>query len=407
MANYQELCWNTLSQEATLMINKKLISTLGLKEAVLLSDLLSKEKYFKDREMLEDGWFYNTQENRKEDTGLSFYYQTKVLENLREKSIIESKRQGLPARLYFRLDHKEIIKLLEIKGFNNNKQKGLIVNNNKLNNNKLSFSKEKDVKHHSQDPPNRRRKIKSSVKIPVPDDGNGDTLKVFNHWNGKGKPLTKHSPTSKVGSAALQVIARKLRNGLNPDQIVRAIDRYFDVLTSSDTWVSNYAGHLISLPEFFAFGRFTRDRMLKQKRPLGINNWFDVCNSNEDLMERFRNPIRLKKDNSPEVTEKIKKEFAKRVLCTSDPNYTVKELNGFIICSEKLLDYSQGIKEEYGKEISMDTLIRGLFKSLNGAFGDKIGIGNLASDFAVARLLPTYLNEQAEFIWLKAEGKNA
>ena len=45
-----------LSSTAFLVLNKKLAKEIGLKEAVLLADLISKEEYFIANGMT-DGWF--------------------------------------------------------------------------------------------------------------------------------------------------------------------------------------------------------------------------------------------------------------------------------------------------------------------------------------------------------------
>ena len=48
-----------LSSSAFLIVNKQLAKQVGLKGAVLLADLISKEEYFIANGMT-DGWFFNT-----------------------------------------------------------------------------------------------------------------------------------------------------------------------------------------------------------------------------------------------------------------------------------------------------------------------------------------------------------
>ena len=48
-----------LSSSAFLVVNKTLAKNIGLKETILLADLISKEEYFIDNGMT-DGWFFNT-----------------------------------------------------------------------------------------------------------------------------------------------------------------------------------------------------------------------------------------------------------------------------------------------------------------------------------------------------------
>ena len=93
----------TLRADAYLTINKNLIKNIGLKEAVLYSDLLSKQKYFLDREILDNGWFFNTIENVEKDTGLSAFQQRSVIGVLVDIGLIYHKLKGMPAKGYFKI----------------------------------------------------------------------------------------------------------------------------------------------------------------------------------------------------------------------------------------------------------------------------------------------------------------
>ena len=114
----------TLRADAYLTINKNLIKKIGLKETVLYSDLLSKSKYFMEKNISpgdrEDnkGWFFNTIENIKRDTGLSPFQQREVIIRLIEKGLIEHKLQDMPAKGYFRIrtDNKALETLLGSQG---------------------------------------------------------------------------------------------------------------------------------------------------------------------------------------------------------------------------------------------------------------------------------------------------
>lgn len=108
----------TLRADAYLTINKNLIKSIGLKEAVLYSDLLSKQKYFADKDNLDNGWFFNTIENIKRDTGLSPFQQREVIIKLIEKGLIEHKLKDMPAKGYFRIrtDNKALEVLLGSQG---------------------------------------------------------------------------------------------------------------------------------------------------------------------------------------------------------------------------------------------------------------------------------------------------
>ena len=72
-----------LSSTAFLVLNKELARQVGLKGAVLLADLISKEEYFIARGMT-DGWFFNTEANIEKDTTLTAYQQRKCLKTLKK-----------------------------------------------------------------------------------------------------------------------------------------------------------------------------------------------------------------------------------------------------------------------------------------------------------------------------------
>ena len=115
-----------LSSTAFLVLNKSLARKIGLKEAVLLADLISKEEYFIANGMT-DGWFFNTEANIEEDTTLNSYHQRKCLKTLKEKGLIEVKRKGIPAKQYFKINEEQVVKFLN----NKSATKATTINKNK------------------------------------------------------------------------------------------------------------------------------------------------------------------------------------------------------------------------------------------------------------------------------------
>ena len=100
-----------LSSSAFIVLNKELARQVGLKEAVLLADLISKEEYFIAKGMT-DGWFFNTEANIEKDTTLTPYQQRKCLKTLKTNLVLETKRKGIPAKQYFKINEQQVIKLL-------------------------------------------------------------------------------------------------------------------------------------------------------------------------------------------------------------------------------------------------------------------------------------------------------
>tara|TARA_R100000005_G_C4945255_1_gene168089 strand:+ start:343 stop:990 length:648 start_codon:yes stop_codon:yes gene_type:complete len=116
-----------LSSTAYLVVNKEVAKRVGLKEAVLLADLISKEIYFTDNNLLIQGYFYNTEDNIKNDTTLTPYQQRKCLKSLVSKGLIEVKRMGVPAKLHYKVSEEQVVKLLN----NKTSKKQRTINKNK------------------------------------------------------------------------------------------------------------------------------------------------------------------------------------------------------------------------------------------------------------------------------------
>ena len=125
-----------LSSTVLLVLNKELARQVGLKEAVLLADLISKEEYFIANGMT-DGWFFNTEANIEKDTTLTAYQQRKCLKTLKKAELIEVKRKGIPAKQYFKINEQLVVKLLNNLSATNftsiNKNKVITIHNKYFN----------------------------------------------------------------------------------------------------------------------------------------------------------------------------------------------------------------------------------------------------------------------------------
>jgi len=125
-----------LSSTAFIVLNKELARQVGLKEAVLLADLISKEEYFIATGMT-DGWFFNTEANIQKDTTLTAYQQRKCLTTLKKEGLIEVKRKGIPAKQYFKINEQLVVKFLNNLSASNsttiNKNKVITIHNKYFN----------------------------------------------------------------------------------------------------------------------------------------------------------------------------------------------------------------------------------------------------------------------------------
>ena len=98
-----------LSSGNYIVVNKKIASELGLCEAILLGELASEHKYWSNTENLEDGFFYSTVENIKENTTLSKDQQRNAMNTLKEKGIVTVILKGIPAKRYVRINEDAVI----------------------------------------------------------------------------------------------------------------------------------------------------------------------------------------------------------------------------------------------------------------------------------------------------------
>ena len=123
-----------LSSTAFIIMNKELARNIGLKEAILLADLISKEEYFINKGLIDaQGFFFNTEANIENDTTLNAYNQRKCLRTLKSHNIIETKRKGIPAKQYFKINEQQVLQILNNLSDKNyttiNKNKEIIINN--------------------------------------------------------------------------------------------------------------------------------------------------------------------------------------------------------------------------------------------------------------------------------------
>jgi len=136
-----------LSSSAFLIVNKQLAKQVGLKGAVLLADLISKEEYFMANGMT-DGWFFNTAKNIEEDTCLTSHQQRKAIKSLKDLGIIETKVVGIPAKQHFKIIENKLLSYLNTSCEETTKlvvKKTQTINkNNNKNNNNNNISNRRD-----------------------------------------------------------------------------------------------------------------------------------------------------------------------------------------------------------------------------------------------------------------------
>ncbi len=136
---------NLLRADASVVVNKALAKKIGLQEAIVYAELISKFYYFSNKgQLTEEGFFFCTVEDLEDSTTLSKHQQSKVISKLVKLGLIEYKVKGIPPKRYFKIieDLNILVDLL------NNKEKALetIETDKKLKNLTIESEKNEPMK---------------------------------------------------------------------------------------------------------------------------------------------------------------------------------------------------------------------------------------------------------------------
>lgn len=105
-----------LASDGFLSVNKHIARIVGLDAAVLLAELASAHNYFENTEQLTtDGMFFETVDRIEENTTLSKYQQSKAVGVLVDAGILETKKIGIPAKRYFKINEQSVLAMLDHK----------------------------------------------------------------------------------------------------------------------------------------------------------------------------------------------------------------------------------------------------------------------------------------------------
>lgn len=150
--NSEMLLIEAFKSTGYLTINKTLIKQMGLLPAAMLSNLIDKYIYFRDKygqcggEF--KGWFFLTHENQTEQIGLSDHQIRKTKKELLEKDFIQTRREGIPAKEWYKINFNILYKGLVLKNLKDLpfKNQRTYIKENKYNNNKENTtSSEKEI----------------------------------------------------------------------------------------------------------------------------------------------------------------------------------------------------------------------------------------------------------------------
>jgi len=103
-----------LAQSSWWTLNKALTIFLGFDASLLLSDLSSKQDYFRVNGQLDENeFFFNLKRNIKFDTSLSEQRQDKAVEILQKYGLLDVvRKKSIPPKLLYKVNYKKINELL-------------------------------------------------------------------------------------------------------------------------------------------------------------------------------------------------------------------------------------------------------------------------------------------------------
>ena len=148
--------------DAFFTINKKMVRVFGPAKAFFLANLIDKLKYHKthNTKEIKDGWFFQSHEYQRKETGLSEYTIRKCKKEFEDAGILEIEKRGIPGREWYHINFNKLHQTIKAQsiaeqqlkdslgqGFKDSLGQGfkdsLGHNNNKSNNNKSKENKDK------------------------------------------------------------------------------------------------------------------------------------------------------------------------------------------------------------------------------------------------------------------------
>jgi hypothetical protein len=109
----ENLAIEAFRSEGFLMLNKKMIKTIGLFPALLLSNYIDKYEYFRRKNVNHNGWFYFTHKQLIEQLGLAETFIRKYKHRLIKWRLLEVKCIGSPSKEWFKIDFVLLMSVLE------------------------------------------------------------------------------------------------------------------------------------------------------------------------------------------------------------------------------------------------------------------------------------------------------
>ena len=240
-----------LASTPFLIVNKSLLVAFGIDANVVLSHLYQQQNYFKEQGQLVNGMFFCTTENISCVTTLSYYQIKQAIATLVKWGIIKVERKGVPAKLYFKINESQILKILK-----SSNEKSLIQDcenfNNKTSKNLRTINNNKEIIIKNNNSISPKDKFLNDLKTLEPKDYVEDFVDYWTEENNKGKMRWE---LEKTWNTSLRY-KRWCRNNAKFDKGSKSSEPkypdYYDVhfakrLEQDQTALRSYYKHLESL----------------------------------------------------------------------------------------------------------------------------------------------------------------
>lgn len=234
-------------------VNKKIASKIGIIATTILSDLISKKRYFEERGQLEkDGWFFNTVENITLDLYITNHEFKTCMTRLLESGFIQKKVKGIPAKTYYKIQERKIAKfLLYEEAIYGNKPTKKITSSAIINEQAKTLSTNKTLEDHQEIIIKNNNKEIKEVDIEISRNFNNDFNTFMNEYKRIYKDKTGQLDVSgfyeieKLYTYCNEAVTEKIAIS-----IYEVLERLFYTFNQHDFYKNNYtpqAKYLLSI----------------------------------------------------------------------------------------------------------------------------------------------------------------
>lgn len=396
--NIEKVIEEVLTADAFITVNKKLIQIFGLEAAVLIGELLYREALYKQNQKNWDGWFYFTETERRRVTGITQNKQKVIIETLKQAKILETIKKGNPGRIYFRINKKQIFKILSgaVTAFQvfENPESGNYINKKDNNKKDIILPKRKDISPpRAVSSETMEKDIKAVMKSKQSQKAipNAPLVvkRILRAWNTVGAVKHKEAATKTYANAV--AAAKKLLAGtffennvdkkwigrkFTEEEVMLSLERFAKATKDPAYLPEDKTYHARSSFVSFLFNAWIK------------RSWF------LEYLENEPEELITITDNRPELTNALISVFRRKVLGGTSGDI---QRNKFISGSRKIQNFLRRNRRKIPSVYirTEEDIASLVINSLIEHFKDQsITPGHICSDYTFETVLPAYLVKQ-------------